>query len=187
MTDYPGMTGEAPRDAPLWVFAYGSLMWNPGFPFTRECKATLFGYHRSLCVRSVVYRGTPERPGLVLGLEPGGCCVGKAFRVADSHRESAWRYLHQRELVTDIYRPRVPRCTLGDGRQVRALTFVVRRDHPQYSGHLQSGDAASTVAAARGCSGPNTAYVHNTVVQLAQLGICDRRLTEIVALLPAGP
>src|SRR3712207_8276797 len=118
----------------LWVFGYGSLMWRPGFPHLERVHAHLYGYHRSLCVFSHVHRGTPEHPGLVLGLDRGGRCHGVAFRVDAAEAAETVRYLREREQVTAVYRERSLPVRLDDGRAVAALAYVVDRSHPQYAG-----------------------------------------------------
>ena len=105
---------DGPGD--VWIFAYGSLMWDPGFEHVEVRPARLGGYHRAFCVRSEVYRGTPDRPGLTLGLDRGGSCRGLAFRVAERDRDAAARYLEQRELVEDIYFCRRVKLTSAGGR-----------------------------------------------------------------------
>src|SRR6201995_4229898 len=104
----------------LWVFGYGSLIWRPGFSFAERRIATIHGYHRSLCIYSHVHRGTPERPGLVLGLDRGGACAGVAFRVAAARRVETLGYLRERELVTSVYREALLRTLIDDGRRVDA-------------------------------------------------------------------
>src|SRR5208282_4138064 len=134
---------DAHENADLWVFGYGSLMWRPGFDFLERAPARLIGLHRALCVYSFVHRGTPERPGLVLGLDRGGTCRGVAFRVAPRSRAATITYLRAREQVTSVYRETMRRVWLkGDaGRptsslQVSALCYVVDRSHVQYAGRL---------------------------------------------------
>ena len=150
----------------FWVFGYGSLMWRPGFDHEESRQAQLFGYHRALCVRSFVHRGTPERPGLVLGLDRGGSCHGVAFRVRPDNREMVTAYLRERELVTHVYLETTRKVRLDDGRAVRALTYVVDRTHEQYAGALSIEDAHLQVSGAVGQSGPNEDYVINTVDHL---------------------
>src|SRR6201996_9483087 len=122
----------------LWVFGYGSLMWRPGFDFVEQVPARLIGEHRALCVYSFVHRGTPEKPGLVLGLDRGGACRGIAFRVAEEKREETIAYLRAREQVTSVYREVMRSVWLeNDPRQrVAALAYVVERGHVQYAGRL---------------------------------------------------
>ena len=127
----------------LWVFGYGSLMWRPGFDVLERVPARLIGLHRALCVFSFVHRGTPEKPGLVLGLDRGGMCRGIAFRVAAAKREKTIAYLRGREQVTSVYLETMRRIELEDEarRQVRALTYIVDRGHVQYAGRLRVGKA----------------------------------------------
>ncbi|CCF21151.1 putative cation transport protein chaC-related [Pseudorhizobium banfieldiae] len=169
----------APDMDEFWVFGYGSLMWNPGFPFEEKAEAHIFGYRRSLCVRSHVHRGTPERPGLVLGLDRGGSCRGMAFRVRSEERAEVLAYLRARELVTHVYKERFLPAMLGDRRQVRALGYVVDRQHAQYAGVLDAREAAEIVRSAVGKSGPNPAYVLNTVSHLREMGIRDHWLEGV--------
>ncbi|MBP1880949.1 gamma-glutamylcyclotransferase [Agrobacterium rubi] len=171
----------------FWVFGYGSLMWNPGFPFQERQQARLYGYRRSLCIRSNVYRGTDENPGLVLGLERGGSCHGVAFRVADADREAVLEYLRERELVSNVYKERVISVGLMDGRRQPAMTYVADPDHPQYIGGLALEEAAKIVRHASGRSGPNVDYVFNTVQHLQDMGIRDAVLEQIAANVEAQP
>jgi cation transport protein ChaC len=163
----------------LWVFAYGSLMWNPGFAHAQARLARIHGYHRSMCVWSWVHRGTEARPGLVLGLDRGGSCVGVAHRVVASERDAAVAYLYERELVTHVYKPVVGRLRVDDVGIVPALTFVVDRRHAQYAGKLSPAEAAKTIRGARGRSGPNPDYFANTIVHMEALGIRCPRLHAI--------
>lgn len=167
----------------LWVFAYGSLMWRPGFEHVEVLRARLAGYRRALCVRSYVHRGTRERPGLVLGLDRGGACVGRAFRVQGEVAEATIAYLRERELVTNVYMERMAPVTLADGRRVSALTYVIDRAHEQYAGALHAEDAAQTILGAAGVSGVNTDYVLNTVDHLRELGIRDHWLEHVARLI----
>lgn len=167
----------------LWVFGYGSLIWRPGFAFEERHKARLGGYHRSLCVRSHVHRGTPEKPGLVLGLDRGGSCIGMAFRVAGGRAEETLAYLRGRELVTHVYRELTLPVRLDDGRMVRAVTYVVDRGHAQYAGRLDAGEAATIVKRSHGQSGPNDEYVTSTLHEIRGLGLTDRWLEDVVARL----
>ena len=165
----------------FWVFGYGSLIWRPGFPYRTRVKARLAGYHRSLCVHSFVHRGTPERPGLVFGLDRGGSCVGMAFAVTPSDRESVLAYLRERELVTHVYRELVLPVRLVGGPMVRALTYVVDRGHVQYAGRLDALHAAGIVARAHGQSGPNVDYVTSALQHIREMGLKDGWLERVVA------
>ncbi|PYE33656.1 cation transport protein ChaC [Rhizobium sp. PP-F2F-G38] len=163
----------------VWVFGYGSLMWNPGFAFVEQARARVFGYRRALCVRSHVHRGTAESPGLVLGLDLGGSCLGMAFRIAPEDREAVIAYLRERELVTHVYKERMLPLRLADGRTVMAVAYVIDRAHLQYAGALQADEAALVVAHARGRSGENVDYVMNTLEHLRAMGIRDHWLEEV--------
>lgn len=171
----------------FWVFGYGSLMWNPGFPYEERVLARLGGYRRSLCVRSYVHRGTEERPGLVLGLDRGGSCKGVAFRVAPAHWRTTVDYLRERELVTSVYLERTVRTRLADGRDVRALTYVIDRAHSQYAGTVTVEEATRIVEGAVGRSGPNPVYVANTVAHLRELGIRDHWLESVALAVVSDP
>ena len=168
----------------LWVFGYGSLMWRPGFAFESCHPARVAGVHRSLCVYSHVHRGTPERPGLVLGLDRGGACRGLAFRVAGERRAETVAYLREREQVTMVYREEFRRVRLLDaGDEVEALTFVVDRSHPQYAGRLAAEEQARYVLQGAGRSGACRDYVAATLAHLEEAGVRDRPLRHLMALL----
>ena len=167
----------------LWVFGYGSLMWRPGFPYQERRLARLHGYHRSLCVFSHVHRGTPDAPGLVLGLDRGGRCRGVAFRLADADREATIAYLRAREQVTAVYLERGVWITLDDGRRVRALTYVADRRHPQYAGRLPPEDLLRLIRQGVGISGANPDYVRSTHDHLIEMGVSDPTLARIAAAL----
>jgi glutathione-specific gamma-glutamylcyclotransferase len=163
---------DAHEAGDLWVFGYGSLMWRPGFEFLERVPARLIGLHRALCVFSFVHRGTPEKPGLVLGLDRGGMCRGVAFRVAAAKRDSTIAYLRDREQVTSVYVETMRRIELEDKarRQVRALTFTVDRGHVQYAGRLSVAESVHYVRQGHGRSGINRDYVVETVRALEALG-----------------
>lgn len=164
----------------LWVFGYGSLMWRPGFAFEEAVPARLTGAHRSLCVYSHVHRGTPERPGLVLGLDHGGSCRGVAFRVADPRRAETIGYLRAREQITMVYLEAERAVRLEDsGRRVVAVSYLVDRSHRQYAGVLDLEAQLAYVRQGHGQSGPNRDYVLNTVAHLRDLGIVDRTLFRL--------
>jgi glutathione-specific gamma-glutamylcyclotransferase len=162
----------------LWVFGYGSLIWRPGFEFLERVEARLVGAHRALCVYSFVHRGTPERPGLVLGLDQGGACRGMAYRVAAGRRAETIAYLRAREQVTMVYRESVRSIWLkGEpDRRVSALTYTVDRGHAQYAGRLSLDEQLHHVRQGHGRSGPNRDYVIATVAALEQLGLRETEL-----------
>lgn len=163
----------------FWVFGYGSLIWRPGFAHTRTVRARIHGFRRALCVRSYVHRGTPERPGLVLGLDKGGSCIGLAFQVPGELRDEVIAYLRERELVTHVYREKLLPISLPGGERAEAVSYVVDRRHEQYAGALHAEEAAAHVRGAVGRSGPNEEYVLNTVEHLRALGIRDHWLENV--------
>jgi glutathione-specific gamma-glutamylcyclotransferase len=169
----------------LWVFGYGSLMWRPGFDFRERVEARLIGAHRSLCVYSFVHRGTPERPGLVLGLDRGGTCNGIAFRVAATDRAKTVAYLRAREQVTAVYRETVRRISLrGEPtRVVAALCYVVDRSHAQYAGRLPLDAQLHHIRQGHGQSGHNRDYVIATVAAMEALGLRESELHLLAARL----
>jgi cation transport protein ChaC len=171
----------------FWVFGYGSLMWRPGFAFAERHPALLRGRHRSLCVYSHVHRGTPERPGLVLGLDRGGSCRGVAFLVPEADRAETMAYLRAREQVTNVYLEETRTVTLlgADRRTVEALCYVVDRDHGQYAGRLDLARRAELVRHGVGQSGANPDYLGNTVRHLREIGIRDHELEAIYAMVHA--
>ncbi len=165
-----------------WVFGYGSLLWRPGFEFEERACATLRGYHRSFCIYSHHYRGTPENPGLVLGLNVGGECVGNAFRIAPDNWPLVKAYLDERELVTNTYIPADVEVELADGRTVIAHTYVADPTHEQFAGNLSVRTAVEIIVAAHGNIGPNLEYLENTVCHLDQMGIVDPPLHDLMDL-----
>jgi cation transport protein ChaC len=167
-----------PASQDLWIFGYGSLMWRPGFDYLERVPARLVGLHRGLCVYSFVHRGTPEKPGLVLGLDHGGACRGIAYRVAAHLREATIRYLREREQVTKVYVEAMRRITLATSpqREVDALVYVVDRSHPQYAGRLDLERQLHLVRQGHGRSGANKDYVLATVAEIEAQGCHDSGL-----------
>jgi cation transport protein ChaC len=165
-------------DEDFWVFAYGSLMWRPGFDVLERRNARLVGAHRALCVYSFVHRGTPDRPGLVLGLDYGGNCRGIAYRVAAAKGPETIDYLRAREQVTMVYRETWRRIWLdADPQQsVHALCFVVDRGHAQYAGRLSLAEQLHYVRQGHGRSGACRDYVLAAVKELETLGCRDEGL-----------
>src|SRR5258708_25009727 len=155
---------DSPANEDLWVFGYGSLMWRPGFPYLERIPARLIGLHRALCVYSYVHRGTPEKPGLVLGLDRGGACRGIAYRVAAADRDPTIAYLREREQVTSVYLETSRRITLATAqpRDVTALVFLVDRSHPQYAGRLNLEHQAHLVRQGHGRSAAHVVFVFCT-------------------------
>ncbi|WP_421994822.1 gamma-glutamylcyclotransferase [Reyranella sp.] len=165
---------------PTWVFGYGSLMWNPGFETPETRPARLSGWHRAFCIYSEHYRGTPEKPGLILGLLPGGSCRGFAHRLPEEAYDAVRRYLIHREIDHDgVYEETVRTIHLDDGRAVPALVYLADRRHRQFAGKLPLEAAARLVRGGSGVTGSNLAYVQNTVAHLAQLGLRDPALEAL--------
>jgi len=170
----------------LWVFGYGSLMWKPGFRYLDSGPARLYGFSRRLCLWSIHYRGTPERPGLVVGLIPGGSCHGMAFQIDERCREETLQYLHDREMTNYAYRPIVKSVYLENGNKAEALTFVSRKDHKQFASLNSDNDIINIIKEAEGPMGTNTDYIINTVAHLKEIGIHDTRLCRIANCLKAA-
>jgi glutathione-specific gamma-glutamylcyclotransferase len=167
----------------LWVFGYGSLMWNPGFTFAEQSLATLTGYRRRFCVYSVHHRGSATRPGLVLGLDRGGVCRGVAFRVPQDCARATIAYLRAREQVNGVYREaHVPVELAHDRGSVLAVAFLAERAHPSFTGPLSIARQARLIRAARGLSGSNLAYLVNTLDHLTTLGLRERELERVLVL-----
>jgi cation transport protein ChaC len=173
--------------AELWVFGYGSLMWRPGFPVAASAPGLLKGAHRSLCVISVFHRGTREQPGLVLGLDRGGACRGTVYRVTPGAEEETVAYLREREQITDVYVEayRPVRVLDGSGITVKALTYLVDRNHEQYAGVLSLEEQFRMIRGGKGQSGENVEYVLNTVRHLEEAGVHDALLAALAARLRA--
>jgi cation transport protein ChaC len=171
-------TGLDQSNDDLWVFAYGSLMWRPGFDFLERRNARLVGAHRALCVYSFVHRGTPAKPGLVFGLDRGGNCRGIAYRVAARQRTKTIEYLRGREQVTRVYREAWRRVWLDDDPQqsVHALCYVVDRGHRQYAGRLTLQEQLHFARQGHGRSGACRDYVLAATKELQALGIRDQDL-----------
>jgi cation transport protein ChaC len=175
----------SPNGGDLWVFGYGSLMWRTGFDYLERRQARLIGAHRALCVYSHIHRGTPEKPGLVLGLDRGGSCRGVAFRVAAENVKATLAYLQERELVTKVYKEAVRPVELleGAGARVQAHCYLVDRSHPQYAGKLALEQQLHLVKQGHGRSGANPEYVIETMRHMRELGIRDPALTWLSAKL----
>jgi cation transport protein ChaC len=173
----------------LWVFGYGSLIWRPGFDYLERIPAHIIGMHRSLCVYSFDHRGTPERPGLVLGLDFGGACRGIAYRVAPGKRAATIAYLREREQTTAVYREMVRGIWLAGQpeRRIEAMCYVVDRGHAQYAGRLTHDRQLQIVRQAHGRSGNNRDYVVETVKALEALEIIDHDLHVLAERLKSAP
>ncbi len=173
---------DGERFGDIWVFGYGSLMWDPRFPVVESRGATLHGYRRSLCILSIRNRGTEACPGLVLGLERGGSCVGRVLRVAAPDVEDTIAYLHERELATHAYIPKKLPVSLPSGERLKAIVFVARPGHPQYAGGLSPKQQAALVVQGCGPYGTSLDYLRNVVQHLDDCGIPDGPLHRVLTL-----
>jgi glutathione-specific gamma-glutamylcyclotransferase len=162
----------------MWVFGYGSLLWNPGFEVAERVIGTLPGYARSFCMRSIHHRGTEADPGLVLALDAdvGSACEGIALRVAEGHEDATLAYLRERELISSAYVEMNLTVHLRDGRDVEAVVYVIDAAHDQYCGGLPLEEQAQIIAKAVGGRGPNCEYLYNTATHLAEVGLHDPAL-----------
>ncbi|MGB5214503.1 MAG: gamma-glutamylcyclotransferase [Anderseniella sp.] len=171
--------------ADFWVFGYGSLMWRPGFEFEERSGAVMHGVHRRLCIYSHVHRGTPDKPGMVLGLDRGGSCRGIGYRVAASRRDDTIAYLREREQVTMIYKERWRDMLVdrdGSPHKVSALVYLVDQDHVQYAGKRSAQDLLPYVLQGHGKGGPCIDYIASTLEHIEELGFRDRHLSEVLTL-----
>ena len=164
----------------MWVFGYGSLLWNPGFTPAETVTATLEGYHRSFCMLSIHHRGTVEKPGLVLALDAADAtCIGVAFRVAEKDEIDVLAALRERELISSAYFEQQVQLSLEDGREVEALAYVIRRDHDQYC-QFDLEKQAQLIARSVGERGANPEYLFNTASHLTKMGIIDTDMNWLV-------
>lgn len=185
MTDDESLSDSAATLPPpcggqdLWLFAYGSLLWNPGFFYEEKRPGLLRGYHRAFCVYSHRYRGTPEKPGLVLGLDRGGQCRGIAYRVHCDKADEVMQYLWEREMTNQTYQCRELKVETPDG-PATCRTFVVDRRHSQYTGKLPMARMVELICQGHGQRGASRDYLENTVRHLAELGLPDQRLQALL-------
>ena len=172
----------------MWIFGYGSLIWNPGFQVAERQIATLHDWHRSFCMRSVHHRGTSAAMGLVLALDrqPGARCAGVAFRVAPGSEAATLATLRERELISSAYLEEWVPVTLADGGSQQALAYVIDPDHVQYC-RLSLDEQAQIIARAEGGRGRNRDYLTATAAHLTELGIADPDLDWLVARVAALP
>jgi cation transport protein ChaC len=172
---------------PLWVFGYGSLIWKPDFDFEAREPARVHGYHRRLCLRSVLYRGTQEHPGIVFGLDRGGSCLGMAYRIGAAQAQAVFRQLWEREMMLGSYQPTWIRAHLRAGERVEALAFVVRRDAHHYCGGLDEDAILGILATACGARGTSLDYLQRTVAALHAAGLRDPHLERLLHKAAKGP
>jgi cation transport protein ChaC len=176
---YPHYAELGLPNGDLWVFGYGSLMWDPGFPYVEWASGLVYGYHRALCIYSSRWRGTPAQPGLVLGLDRGGACRGIAYRIAQADVPTSLEALWNREMRRGVYHPRLLRARLPR-HEVKALVFIANPLHPGYAGTLPAERTAELVANCCGDRGPNVEYLARTLKHLAELGVHDHNLLRVM-------
>ncbi len=163
----------------VWLFAYGSLIWNPMIHFVDKRVATVHGYHRSFCLWTHLGRGSADAPGLILGLDRGGACRGLAFRIAAPIAQVELELLWRREMVTGSYCPRWVRIVTKEGGRGWAIAFLINRTHPRYAGLVPEDRIVESIARAHGALGPCAAYLFDTADHLKALGIRDERLSRL--------
>ncbi|MBL6952918.1 MAG: gamma-glutamylcyclotransferase [Alphaproteobacteria bacterium] len=170
-----------PKNQDLWIFGYGSLMWNPAFHHSETRSARIFGYHRRFCLWTPLGRGTPERPGLTLGLQRGGSCHGLVLRIPWQQIDAETRIVWRREMLAGGYRPTWVRARCN-GQVVRAITFVCNPEHHRFGGKVPLADAVHTIATAEGRLGRCRDYLHNLVLHLDDLGLADGQMHRLYKL-----
>ncbi|CAB3757799.1 gamma-glutamylcyclotransferase [Paraburkholderia humisilvae] len=170
---------QRPDDSPVWVFAYGSLMWNPLIHFDARAAATLRDWHRSFCIRLVAGRGSPDSPGRMLALEPGGSAAGVALRLAPESMDEELRLIWIREMVAGSYLPTWAPITFEDGTRAHAIVFVADRAQPQYESDASVRTVVPLIAAARGHVGSNQDYVLDLEAALAEAGLTDGYIEQL--------
>lgn len=176
-----GMFPAGRPESDIWLFGYGSLIWNPAFHFVERRIGTVRGLHRRFCLWSTMGRGTPERPGLMLALDRGGSCRGVAFRIDAGQAGEELRIVWRREMVSHAYIPRWVTVETQEG-PVRAITFTINRQHERYVRRMDDREAASIIAAASGRIGRCAEYLENTVQHLHELKIADRYMERLLHL-----
>jgi glutathione-specific gamma-glutamylcyclotransferase len=163
----------------FWVFGYGSLMWSPDFPYSERNTGRVHGYHRALCILSSRYRGTPEKPGLVMGLCRGGSCWGMAYRVRAGQAKEVLDMLWQREMVNRVYMPRFVPVSMKGTRRIHSLAFVADTSHRQFVRELDVEQRARLVAQGIGQRGRCVDYIRHTLEHMRELGVHDPHLSRI--------
>ncbi len=166
----------------IWIFGYGSLIWNPSFNYDMRIPARLFGYHRRFCLRTTITRGSPEKPGLVLGLDRGGSARGILFRIPAPLAAKECDVIWKREMLNGAYKPSWVKVKSTDGKTLKALTFIIRRNHPSFVAPLPDKEIVKIIAEASGIIGPNYEYLFNTLDALNSEGISDHKLAKITKL-----
>ena len=179
---------QLPKGQDVWLYAYGSLIWSPMINYSEKRCARLFGYHRQFCMWTKLGRGTPQRPGLTLALEPGGSNKGIAYRIPLQNIEKELRIIWNREMIGGSYVPKIVKLHTVDGGKrdvISAIAFVMNRSHENYTGKLDPKIMAKVIASAEGPLGKCRDYLFNTVKHLDDLGLSDKKLSELLKLVQA--
>ena len=164
----------------IWVFAYGSLIWRPDFPYISSHRAKLLGYHRAFCLRSYHYRGTETCPGLVLALNKGGECDGVVLKISPGHEYETLEALWMREMISYAYKPMLHPLTLdATDQEIQALTFVIDTEHTQYAGDLSEDEVLKSILQAEGSAGKNVDYLLQTHNCLKEMNINDDYIASL--------
>jgi len=179
---FQGMLKGRNLENGVWVFGYGSLMWNPDFKFSEKITGVVSAYHRRLCLKSIVYRGTPDYPGLVFGLDQGGSCQGMAFRIAPEHYETELQIVWEREMFAETYIPTWVKVQTKQ-QSLSAITFVINSDHEHYVPDIALEEVAERVVRAEGKCGSCHDYVRKTVKCMHNLGLRDPFLEQLLTLI----
>ena len=166
----------------VWVFGYGSLMWNPDFEIEERISGEVIGYHRKLCLKSIVYRGTPEYYGLVFGLDEGFSCQGLCFKIAREKLESELMKVWKREMFAETYIPTWVKVRTNQSK-ISAITFVINSNHKHYMPNIEIKDLAERVIRAEGRCGSCHEYVRNTYKQLDKFGLKDKKLEQLLTFI----
>ncbi|MEM1400546.1 MAG: gamma-glutamylcyclotransferase [Pseudomonadota bacterium] len=164
----------------VWVFGYGSLIWNPAFHFAEKALGKIYGHHRAFCLWVYLGRGSREQPGLMLGLRPGGATRGLAYRIEAASVEEELTIVWRREMVTAAYVPRWVTIHTDNG-PVKGIAFVINANNDRFADGLSQEQTADYIAKGRGFIGTSADYLFSTVDHLRELDICDRRLTELAS------
>ncbi len=167
----------------IWIFGYGSLIWNPTVEVCEKQLGRIYGHHRRYCLRTKIGRGTPALPGLILGLKPGGSCAGQALKVDKSIAVGELDLLWQREMINSSYTPKIVKVHLNNGQKTNAVTFVIDPHSPSYSGHLSMQEKAEIISAASGFIGTSFEYFERTRDSLLKLGLRDPYLEKLKSMI----
>lgn len=169
---------KLPAGSDIWLFGYGSLMWNPTINYEERIPARVYGYHRQFCLWTLMGRGSPERPGLMLALQSGGSCDGFAYKVSPKIADEELAIVWNREMISGAYVPRIVTLHTDDG-EVPGIAFVINRQHERYAGRLEPDNMIDALAHAEGPIGRCCDYLFSTVEHMDELGIGDGAMHDL--------